>query len=70
MHDKDLIEYTKSDLQKGNRVLIFGSLNSKSETNTNGQKKHCGFIEATHIHKIDRISNASENITDEKIENA
>lgn len=70
VHDKNLINYSKSNLQKRDRVIVHGFLNSKPETDLNGQKKYGGFIEATHIVKVDRLSNATQATIDENVETA
>lgn len=55
-------------LQKKDKVLISGILNSRPENDQNGNKKHSAFIEATNILKVDRFTESiSENINDESI---
>lgn len=67
VHDNELIEMLKG-LQKRDKVLIRGFLNSKPENDQNGNKKHSAYIEATNILKVDRFSESiSENINDESI---
>lgn len=65
VHDKDLIKLLKSDLQRKDRVIVEGFLNSKPEADQNGVKKHAGFIEATNIFRVDRFSEAvNENVNE------
>lgn len=59
VHDPNLINYVKENLQRKDRVFLFGSLNYKPEIDQNGEKTYGGYIEATNIFKIDRFSELS-----------
>lgn len=54
-------------MQKRDRVIVNGFLNSKPEMDQNGKKKYGGYIEGTHIVKVDRLSKAT---IDEHVESA
>lgn len=56
VHDKDLIEMLKTNIQRKDRVLVNGFLSYKAENDQNGQRKYIGHIEATHILRVDRFS--------------
>lgn len=71
VHDADLIQALKNNFQKRDRILINGALGSRPETDINGQKKLSGHIEATHILRVDRFSEAvEENSIEESYKNA
>lgn len=59
VHDPDLINVVKQQLQKKDRIFIKGLLGYKPETDQNGRKKFSGHIEAENILKIDRFSEAA-----------
>lgn len=58
VHEPELIQLLKDNLQRRDRVVVNGFMNSKPEIAENGQKKYSGHIEATHILKVDRFSEA------------
>lgn len=63
VHNSELIKLLKNDLQRKDRVIVEGFLNSKPETDQNGVKRFAGYIEATNIFRVDRFSEAiSESI--------
>lgn len=45
----------KTKLTKGDRVIVKGLLNSKSEVDAEGKKKLAGYLEALSIMKVDRF---------------
>ena len=59
VHDRNLINYLKGNLQKNNRVFVNGFINYKPDIDQNGKKAFSGFIEATNIFKIERFSELS-----------
>lgn len=67
MHDNDLIEMIKTNLQRKDRVLVNGFLGYKAENDQNGQRKFVGHIEATNIFKVDRFSKNVNEYTDEYV---
>ena len=68
VHDKDLIQLLKNNVQKRDRVLVNGFLGAKPETDLNGQKKYSGHVEATQILKVGRFSEAqNEDSVEEEI---
>lgn len=69
VHDRNLIDYLKENLQKRDKIFVNGFLNYKPEIDQNGEKAFSGFVEATNILRIDRFSDiANQNPIDEKIE--
>lgn len=68
VHDPNLINYVKKNLNKRDRIFVNGFLNYKSETGQDGKRFHSGYVEATNILKIDRFPELSnENPIDESI---
>lgn len=68
VHDENLVQLVKNNLQKRDRVFLNGFLSTKPDTDENGQKKFSGHIEATNILKVDRFTEyASENFAEENI---
>ncbi|XP_055326587.1 uncharacterized protein LOC129580306 [Sitodiplosis mosellana] len=71
VHDKELIQFLKTNVQKRDRILVNGFLNGKSETDENGKSRYAGHIEATQIVKVDRLVEAvNENPVGEEINTA
>lgn len=71
VHDYDLIQMLKTNLQKKDRILVNGFLGYKPENDQNGQKKYAGHVEATHIIKVDRFTEGvSENSVEENVQSA
>lgn len=56
VHDRNLIDYVKENLNQRDRVFVNGFVNYKPEIDENGEKSYSGHIEATNILKIDRFS--------------
>lgn len=68
VHDNNLVQLVKKNLQKRDRVFLNGFLGMKPETDENGQKKFGGHIEATNILKVDRFNEyADENPIEESV---
>lgn len=64
VHDKNLNDYVKNYLQRGDRVIVNGDLGYKKEIDQSGKKVYCGSIDATQIVKVDKLSNANAEIID------
>ncbi|XP_031626403.1 uncharacterized protein LOC116342795 [Contarinia nasturtii] len=56
VHDKNLIQILKQNIQRFNRVIVKGILNNKPDSDINGKKVSFGYIEATNILRVDRFS--------------
>lgn len=60
----------KNGIERRDRVLVEGFLNSKAETDLQGEKRHSAYIEATHLLKVDRFSHAIDENANESIQSA